>query len=253
MALVATSCSLFGEDNAKEAPPLGVPSKDLDGIRVVIFGDSLISESSGEMAKLADAGNYRVSFHAKSGQTPCNGLDALTEELRDPPDVMVFAYAGNTRFYSECLGPPSQTFAQANARYKELLTTMVAQSLDKGVRVGLLGGPAWPHNELAPMVFETVKNLAADLKVPFLDGGIYVTPNRTWSATVQCVKGEQRCHDGQVDVHFAEGEFEDDVHFDCPVPGYLIADNMTCPVYSAGSYRYAYAIDELIRTVAASP
>jgi len=55
---------------------------------------------------------------------------------------------------------------------------------------------------------------------------------------------------GRVAVHLRTGTEAEDVHFDCESPGYAIGDNEPCPLYPAGSYRYAYAIDALVRRIA---
>lgn len=219
---------------------------------VAVFGDSLTMESGREIDALAAAHGYRVTRYARSGQTPCDGLAGLDEVVAGPPTIVVFAYVGNNHLYSGCLGSDGQTVAEADARYRELLTSMAARASAAGSKVGFLGGPAWPGNDLAAEVYDTVRSIADERGDPFVDGGRYVTPDRTWSATVPCEPDEPGCTDGRIAVHLAGTGFPEDVHFDCASPGYALGENVPCPVRSAGGHRFALALDDLIRDLGAS-
>lgn len=219
---------------------------------VVVFGDSLVMESGREIDAIAADHGYRVTAFARSGQTPCDGLDALDRVVADPPAIVVFAYAGNNHLYSGCLGSDGQTVAEADARYRELLTAMATRAADAGSKVGFLGAPAWPGNDLAAAVYDTVRSIADERGDPFVDGGRYVTPDRTWSATVSCEPDEPGCTDGRIAVHLADTGFPEDVHFDCASPGYALGENVPCPIRSAGGHRFALALDDLIRDLGVS-
>lgn len=236
--------------------PEPVPA-DLQGRTVALFGDSLITESQGALQRLATANRYRLRIHARSGATPCDGTGPLADELakpaKDRPDVVILAYAGNTWLYSPCFGTEGQTTRQAVARYRMLLESMVDDATAAGVKVGVLGGPAWPGNDLAPLVFDIERAVATEHDVPFVDGGEYVTPHRTWTDALPCRADEPVCDDGIFNPHLTGTAVAQDVHFDCDDPDFAVGRNRSCPVYSGGSFRYAVSIDRLIQDAAADP
>lgn len=220
---------------------------DLGGARVLLLGDSLVMQSERELAALADLHGYELSVFARSGHTPCDAEEVLAEALAaEPPEIVMLAYAGNSWLYSSCLGGEDQTVDESVDRYREIVGAMIDDIRASGASMGLVGGPAWPANTLAAPVHDAVRLLAGEREVPFVDGGRWVTPDRTWSETLPCRRDEPGCEEGRVPVHLEDGFEEHDVHFDCAVAGWRIADDEPCPAYSAGGYRYARAIDGLI-------
>lgn len=224
---------------------------DLGGVEVLVLGDSLSMQAEPEIRAVADAHGYSVSVEAVSGHTPCDGLGALEAALAgEPPDAVVFAYAGNSWLYSACLGGPTQSIDESVDRYREILGDMIDDVEAAGSPVGLVGGPVWPANALAEPVHDAIRGLARERGVGFVDGGRWVTPDRRWVETVPCRDAEPGCVDGRVRVHLRDGTEEQDVHFDCDAPGWTIAMNEPCPVYSAGGHRWARAIDDLVLEIA---
>lgn len=226
---------------------------DLGGRTVLVLGDSLTMQSEAELQALADDHVYGLEVFARSGHTPCDAEAVLDAALADdPPDLVVLAYAGNSWLYSACLGGEGQTVDESVDRYREIVGSMIHDVREADSTVGIVGGPVWPANSLAEPVHDALAELARDRDVAFVDGGRWVTPGRTWSETVPCRPDEPGCVDGRVEVHLRDGFEEHDVHFDCDVAGWRIADDVPCPGYSAGGYRYARAIDGLIVDLAGS-
>lgn len=254
LALLLAACgdSTGDSDAAGEVVP--EPSDiDLGGIDVLLLGDSLSMQAEPEIRDLADRHRYRIRISATSGHTPCDAEDTLAAVLADdPPDLIVLAYAGNSWLYSSCLGGQGQSLDESVEQYRIVLGRMIDDIEAANVGVGLVGGPDWPANVLAPEVHDAVRELAEERSLGFVDGGRWVTPDRTWSETVPCRPDEPRCDDGRVRVHLRGGTETLDVHFDCESPGWTVAGNEPCPVYSAGGYRYAVAIDTLIEDLAGS-
>lgn len=249
LAALACGTGLVGGDELETVPEPG--DADLGGLRVLVLGDSLTMSAEREMRDLAFRHGYRLRVSAASGHTPCDGLPALEAALGDrPPDLVILAYAGNSWLYSTCQGEPGQSEADAVERYREVLGAMIDDVATTDGLVGLVGGPVWPANTLAPAVFDAVRGLAEDRAVAFTDGGRWVTPGRRWRETVPCRPAEPGCEDGQVRVHLSSGTESRDVHFDCDAPGWQVALDLPCPVYSAGGHRWARAIDELVLELA---
>ena len=69
----------------------------LPGARVIVYGDSLISQSVPYLKAVGTAFGLTVTTESFAGTAPCDFLPNLKNDLsKRPPDVVVWAFSGNS-------------------------------------------------------------------------------------------------------------------------------------------------------------
>jgi GDSL-like Lipase/Acylhydrolase family len=217
------------------------PPAPPDGL-VILYGDSLSAEASGAFIdELAATTEAEVVNRAVPGDSPCDALPTMREDVALEPTVVVIQFVGNN--HTPCSRGPGgarltgEALAERTAADVAAATEMFAAA---GARVVLVGGPDGPglpgaaSREIADAYNEIVNEWAGrDLgRVRYADAAATVTgPDHRFVERLPCRDDEgadDGCEGGEVTVRSP-----DRIHF-CPV----LHAGLGCPVPSPGARRF---------------
>lgn len=231
---------------------------------VLVFGDSLVYESE-PYIRFQFGNDYDVRIASYGGTALCDYSEMIvndTNSLR--PAATVIAFTGNA--ITQCMSG-TRTEEQIAVKYRNDLTDVLNQVAGSRVPIGVLtappslaatGGeiispPVWSVGQLPTgvrqrtQVFnnEIVAAVQAaqtrNVPVVLVDGYTPFSAPSTggWTKVLPCLpleQGSPSCRNGLIDVRSA-----DLVHL-CPV-----RDQLPCPVWSSGEWRWAGLITNHVK------
>ncbi|WCO68521.1 hypothetical protein PO878_07240 [Iamia majanohamensis] len=206
--------------------------------RVIVYGDSLVWESSREITQWAASRGWDVTIRQRFGGAPCSFFSQMRADRASRPDEVILSFAGNPSYLEPCVG------ADVTASYRAQMREVKRIWTGSGTEVTWAEVPFVPAAESEPaQQAMRVESHRQGLKV--IDAGRYVTPDGVYVWTQPCMAGE-RCIGSQLSPSVPPGRnivrANDRTHF-CPGPGHGLDP---CPVYSSGSWRYARALTEAL-------
>ncbi len=222
------------DEAATQLPPHTPP-------RIVVYGDSLVSEAGQDFAFLAARSGASVQVHTFPGTSPCDYFGSMAQVARDwQPTVAVLLFSGDV--FTACNGGVHVGTAQYYAKYSDEIRTAIALFRSVGASVVLIGQPADSSARLTrngSALNQLYRSVAgATTGVRYADAGQAVMAKGRFTWTLPCLSG-QPCtgpHGTNV-VRSPDG-----VHF-CP-DGRTTPDRglEVCDVYSSGAFRFASAM-----------
>ncbi len=219
------------------APPVGRSGP----ARIVLYGDSLVSEAGQDFAFLGTRAGAAVQVYTFPGTSPCNYFSSMTSVATSwHPTVAVLAFTGNA--FTPCMdGVQVGTAAYFN-EYREQTTTAISTFRGAGAAVVLVGQPANASaglTENGAALNRLYQSIArASRGVVYADAGQAVTANGRFTWTLPCLRGQPCTGPGRTNVVRSP----DGTHF-CP-NGQTTPDHgmEICDVYSSGAFRFAAAM-----------
>jgi len=208
-------------------PPAGFP----DGTRaaVVVYGDSLVSESTAEIRERLSVAlpGWDVQVRAYSGSAQCDWHGRMRQDGQDRPAVVVLAFFGN--HLTPCAAPrPWPHLYTMDAHWAVRTWSSVP-----GTRLVFVGAPPRVGSASNP-VAEAYRLVAGATGARFADSGwLFVGADGVAGIDAGCFVDEapvHGCEAGRIRVRSL-----DEVHFCANWP-------WPCSGYSAGSHRYAEVI-----------
>lgn len=218
---------------------------------VVLYGDSLSVESAGAFVdELERTSEAEVITRPVPGESPCDALDTMRDDLALEPAVVVIQYVGNNA--SPCMlgddGRPltGQALTDRTAADVRAAAELFATA---GTRVVLVGGPHAPGLpagdatlDIADAYLRIVNEWPGELgRIRYADAAATVTgPDRRYAERLPCRDGEgadEGCADGEVVVRSP-----DRIHF-CPAEH----GELVCPVPSPGARRFGQEMARVTR------
>jgi hypothetical protein len=211
---------------------------------VVVWGDSLTSQSEEALRVEGRAHGMTVAPTAWVGLAPCDVAPQILTSLGElpRPDAIVLAFTGNN--FSSCMQQDLRPLSDAvyYARYRRDVRSLVAAATSLGIPVVIAGAPAFPPSLNRPDRVELnsiYMQIASEYPgARYAATTTHVSPNG-FSYYVPCVVGETAalgCQNGMILDRVESG-----VHLDPP-------HNVPCPSghglchYTAGGHRFADAI-----------
>jgi hypothetical protein len=201
--------------------------------RVLVYGDSFVTESARQLrAALGDPGR-RVTVEAWPGTALCDWLPRMVEDATTRPRLVVIAFAGG--WFTPCMH--GRGIGAAWAADTRLAAAFYASH---GVRVLWASPPGavGTHDRYAP-VTPAYRAAAQEFGQRFVDAGSTLqAADGSWPVMLSCraaERGTSRCRGDRIQVRRAltNGHL-------CPVhPRVAFAP---CPTYSSGITRWAAAI-----------
>jgi hypothetical protein len=243
------------------AAPTGAP--DTAAVpRVVLYGDSLSSESQGYFADfLARNGITDVLTNSFGGTALCDYLDAMRQDaVAFRPTTVVIEFSGNA--FTPCMqagnGAPA-TGDDYFTRYRDAAAEALRIFAPSGAHVYFVGTPVSRYTvETHDTNAGRLNRLYASLSKPgfstYVDAGAAVLDHGNWTETLPCLADEP-CG-GTTDATGAAVNVvraPDGMHF-CPAsPGAVRGVTGECPVWSSGAFRFGTAmampvVDEFLAT-----
>lgn len=223
--------------------------------KVVAFGDSLLFETQTRLrADLVGRGVRDLTVRSYGGTAISDWLDDMRLAALHSDRHTLFVVEFGSNYFTDGVAPTVgyaqtdeqvlrtgysalvQKYADDAARAERILT-------QKGARVLWIGGPAMPTRPWLLDVNERFRALATAHPgtSAYAEAGLAVAPNRTFSATLPCRRGEQDCRNGRVTVRSA-----DRIHL-CPGFGTALRGVVgSCKVYSGGEVRFSGAIADAV-------
>ena len=231
---------------------------------VLVFGDSLVSESE-PYIRFQFSNSYDVRIVAYGGTALCDYASDIVSDINDiRPAAAVIAFTGNA--ITPCMSGTS-TEAQIAAKYQSDLSAVLAQVAQANVPIGVVTAPPslaatgapivqpspWAVGQLPTGVTQRSKIFnnaviasvqqaqAQNIPVSIIDGySPFAAPATDgWTKVLPCLsfeQGSEFCRNGLIDVRSA-----DLVHL-CPV-----ANQLPCPVWSSGEWRWAGLITNHVK------
>jgi hypothetical protein len=239
--------SVVGSRQKRGATPSPPAVAALPGARVTVFGDSLISQSVAYLKAVGTAFGLTVTAESFYGTAPCDFLAFQAKEmLTRPPDVVVWAFSGNS--IGTCMlgsdGKPLTGDAIV-AKYQADTLTAVRRAEAAHVMFVLVSPPAGQRASIWSQLDTMYRRLAEDdPSIDYVDGGLEIAPDGRFAATQACLPFETRLSYSEAQCSSANQivvRSSDGAHF-CPVDKLV-----TCPVYSSGALRYALVILGAVR------
>jgi hypothetical protein len=209
--------------------------------RIVLFGDSLVSEAGQDFEFLATLAGASVHVHTFPGTAPCDFFAAMTTEAQDwKPTTAVLAFTGDA--FTPCMAGVQLGTPAYFTKYKDDMQTAISIFRSVGARVVLIGLPADASANLtqnASALNQIYQSLATGSPgVSYADAGQAVLANGHFTWTLPCLPGEPCTGPNGTNVVRAP----DGVHF-CPNgKTTLVAGFEECDVYSSGALRFASAM-----------
>ncbi len=217
-----------------ELPPPGPP-------RIVLYGDSLASESGQDFAFLTSNSGASVRVRTFPGTAPCDFLTTMAADASDwHPTAAVLAFSGND--FTPCMAGDPLGTPRYFAAYKDDTQTAISIFRSIGSKVILVGLPLDAFANLSQNVSalnQIDQSLAADnIGVTYDDAGQAVMANGQFTWTLPCLSSEPCTGSAGTNIVRAP----DGVHY-CPdgrttLVGYF----EECDVYSSGAFRFAAAM-----------
>ncbi len=202
--------------------------------RVIVYGDSLVWESSREITQWASARGWDVTIHQRFGGAPCSLFSQMQADRATRPKEVILSFAGNSSYLEPCVG------ADIDASYRAQMRRVKQIWTGSGTEVTWAQVPVVPAVESGPaQAAMRDESYRQGLKV--IDAGRDVTPDGRYHWTLPCMAGE-RCIGYQLNASVPRGRnivrANDKTHF-CPGGGHGLDP---CGTYSSGSWRFARAL-----------
>jgi hypothetical protein len=237
-AAAPAASSLVNHAGWKEAvpePPPQAPS------RIVLYGDSLISEAAQDFSFLANELGAAVRVRAYPGTAICDFFPSMAADAESwRPTVAVLAFSGDA--FSPCMAGVQLGSLQYYARYRDDAQTVISIFRSVGARVILVGVPLDSSSDLSQnaaalnQIYRSVSD--SDTGVTYDDAGQAVMANGQFTWTLPCLSGEPCTGSGSMNVVRAP----DGIHF-CPDGKTTLVGSLeVCDVYSSGAARFAAAM-----------
>jgi hypothetical protein len=218
---------------------MGLPPPGTE--RIVLYGDSLVSEAGQDFAFLAALSGASVQVHTFPGTAPCDFFASMAADAQDwRPTVAMLAFSGDA--FTPCMGGVQIATPQYYTAYEHDTQTAISIFRSVGTKVILVGLPADASASLtqnSSALNQIYQALSKDNPgVTFDDAGEAVTESGRFTWTLPCLSGEPCTGpDGTNIVRAPDG-----VHF-CPNgETTLTAGFEECDVYSSGAFRFASAM-----------
>jgi len=219
--------------------------------RIVLYGDSLSSESQGYFAEfLIRNGITDVQTKTFGGMALCDYLDAMREDAAVlHPTTVVIEFSGNA--FTPCMrnadGTPP-TGDEWLARYRDAATEALRIFAPSGTHVYFVGTPlsrrtAEAHDPNADLLNRLYASLSTLGLSTYVDAGAAVLDHGHWTETLPCLSDEP-C-EGPTDSNGTPTNIvraPDGAHF-CPgAPDAVRGVTSGCPVWSSGAFRFGTAM-----------
>jgi hypothetical protein len=220
------------------------------GRRVLVFGDSLVTQSEPYLTVVARALDMRARARASGGIAPCDALEPLAHEVRTSrPSIVVLAFSGNS--LSDCMrGGDGQLLqgAAVVAKYRSDTEAAIRIATHAGIPMVLASPPTSQQSGAAWEALDAAyRDLAAanQPQVQYTDAGVQIAPDGHFVAEQRCLPFElsfaatrAMCAGdaGSIRVRSPDG-----VHF-CSDPSSAKSAATSCSTYSSGALRYAIAL-----------
>jgi hypothetical protein len=217
--------------------------------RIVLYGDSLVSEGAQDFSFLAGQWGASVRVRTFPGTAICDYLSAMTADADGwLPTVAVLAFSGDA--FTPCMASVQLGSPQYYAKYKDDAQTAISIFRSVGTKVVLVGLPrvASPSLSENVAILNAVYQFLADTNpgVMYDDAGEAVMANGQFTWTLPCLPGEPCTGPSGTNVVRSP----DGVHF-CPSGGTTLVGGLEeCDVYSSGAFRFA---DAMLAPVLPSP
>ena len=222
------------EGSVPELPPPGPP-------RVVVYGDSLVSEAGTDFTSLAADYGASALIRTYPGTATCDWLATMAADAQAwQPTAVVLAFSGDA--FSPCMAGYQLGRAPYFAKYQSDTQTAIDIFRAIGTKVVLVGLPVDASAGLTQNVTQlnaVYQTLAAgNVGVTYDDAGQAVEADGQFTWTLPCLQGEPCTGPAGSNVVRAP----DGIHF-CP-DGHttLVGSLEECDVYSSGALRFASAM-----------
>jgi hypothetical protein len=233
-------------------PPPAVAVARRGGARIVLYGDSLVSEAGQDFAFLAAKAGAAVRVYTFPGTSPCNFLSSMRAVATSwHPTVALLAFTGNA--FTPCMDDVPVGTAAYFAAYREQTRAAISIFRATGRATGrggasttvvLVGQPADASARLTrngTALNRLYQSIARTTRgVVYSDAGRAVTAQGRFTWTLPCLAGQPCTGPGRTNVVRAP----DGTHF-CP-NGQTTSDHglEICDVYSSGAFRFGAAVLE---------
>ncbi len=209
--------------------------------RIVLYGDSLVSEAGQDFAFLGTRAGAAVQVYTFPGTSPCNYFSSMTTVATSwHPTVAVLAFTGDA--FTPCMDGVQVGTASYFREYREQTRTAISTFRGAGATVVLIGQPADASARLTEngaALNRLYQSMAeASRGVVYADAGRAVTAKGRFTWTLPCLRGQPCTGPGRTNVVRSP----DGTHF-CP-NGQTTPDHgmEICDVYSSGAFRFAAAM-----------
>ncbi len=210
--------------------------------RIVLYGDSLVSEAGQDFASLASRAGASVQVHTFPGTSPCDYFTSMATAAHDwHPTVAVLVFSGDA--FTACNGGVVVGTAQYYAKYRDETRAAIAIFRSVGADVVLIGQPADSTARLTrngSALNQVYRSIARSSRggISYVDAGQAVLAKGRFTWSLPCLTG-QPCT-GPHGTNIVRSP--DGVHF-CP-DGRTTPDRglEVCDVYSSGAFRFASAM-----------
>lgn len=210
--------------------------------RIIIYGDSLVTQAEPYLEIVSKALGLQVEARALGGTAPCDFLSPLQDDLdAKRVDLVVWAFSGNS--IGSCMVDEKGTLRSGQAvldKYRADTEQAIGAAEQANVDFVLASPPA-PHLpgdpwEQLDTVYREVA--AAHPRIQYADAGVAISPDGKFIAAQRCLPFEARIPEARQACGAADGTITvrgSDGHF-CPTP---TTGTLECNTYSSGALRYA--------------
>jgi hypothetical protein len=241
------------------APPVADPPAAVRAVtaaeaaepRVVLYGDSLSSESQGYFAEfLMRHGITDVITRTFGGTALCDYLGAMRQDAADfRPTTVVIEFSGNA--FTPCMQDENGAAVTGDDyfdRYRDAATEALRIFAPSGTHVYFVGTPISrstmeSHNPDAGRLNRLYASLSTLGLSTYVDAGAAVLDNGQWTESLPCLADEPCA--GTTDANGTPTNVvraPDGGHF-CPAsPGAVRGVTGECPVWSSGAFRFGTAM-----------
>jgi hypothetical protein len=211
-------------------------------ISMTLFGDSLAWEAQDYLFDLLKASNARLDSRTFGGFAPCDAL-AAAEQIKTVPKVVILSFSGNA--ISPCMRDGNRLLERDEVieRYRSGVVSLRTRFASS--QLVLVQQPPMPEPESpVAQLNELYGQLASELdRTIVVDGALFLRgDDGQWIDRLACLpvdSAERGCDDGTIVVRSP-----DRGHF-CPVAAAPVAGVIgSCPQWSSGAFRFAYAIHQ---------
>ena len=209
--------------------------------RIVLYGDSLVSEAAQDFSVFASESGASVRVRTYPGTAICDYFSSMAADAEGwQPTIAVLAFSGDA--FTQCMAGVQLGSPQYFTKYKDDTQTAISIFRSYGTKVILVGLPL----VASPVLSQNVSFLnaiyrflaASNPGVTYDDAGQAVMANGRFTWTLPCLPGEPCTGSSGTNVVRSP----DGVHF-CPDgETTFVAGLEECDVYSSGALRFATAM-----------
>jgi hypothetical protein len=209
--------------------------------RIVLYGDSLVSEAAQDFSLLAGESGASVQARTYPGTAICDFFSKMAADAAGwHPTIAVLAFSGDA--FTPCMWGVQLGSPQYFARYRDDTQQAISIFRSVGTKVVLVGLPLVASPGLSQNVsfLNAIYQLLADGNpgVTYDDAGQAVLANGRFTWALACLPGEPCSGPNGTNVVRSP----DGVHF-CPDGKTAFAGGLEeCDVYSSGALRFASAM-----------